>query len=331
MLRKLKKTLTRKLIQLARDALLKVLPLSEIALLLSISYTAARNLSNSILSGASDLELIKKKGLNKNDKTGIGSKIDATLLLDNSLTQKEIVDKIRDAGLCIYQPGLSKKLKEMIYSRKRLTIVLQKRNSLRTLDLRQAYATTMTNFPISKCVYLDESGFNLHITQNYGYSPINSRAYVIVSANRGQNIGLMAFISIEGVIGDEIKDGAYNDDLFLNFTRNMLISYFLSHPDSILIMDNCRFHHRAGVLNRLQENNILFKFILPYTPHLNPIEETFSELKANYRALRSVARPRLEIKNRLISLLYALVRGFLGQFEFAFALLSRALACHEFL
>ncbi|KAF7685330.1 hypothetical protein CDIK_3921 [Cucumispora dikerogammari] len=82
-------------------------------------------------------------------------------------------------------------------SRKRLTIVPQKRNSSRTLDLRQAYAATMTNFLISKCVYLDETVFNLHITQNYGHFSINSRAYVTVPANRSQNNSLMAVISIE--------------------------------------------------------------------------------------------------------------------------------------
>ena len=126
--RKVRKTLTRELIQLARDALLRDLPLSEIALLLSISYTAARNLSNSILSGASDLELIKNKGRKKNDKTEIRSKIAATLLLDNSLTQVGIGDKIRVSGLNIYQSGLSKELRGMGYSRKRLRIVPQERN-----------------------------------------------------------------------------------------------------------------------------------------------------------------------------------------------------------
>ncbi|KAF7692962.1 hypothetical protein CDIK_2350 [Cucumispora dikerogammari] len=123
----------------------------------------------------------------------------------------------------------------------------------------------MTNFPISKCVYLDETGFNLHTTQNYGYFPINSRAHVTAPANRGQNISLMADISIERIIGYEIQDGAYSGDLFINFIRNILIPYFLSHPDYILIMDNFD-SYRADVLNLLHKNHILFKFMPPYSP-----------------------------------------------------------------
>ncbi|KAF7676618.1 hypothetical protein CDIK_4505 [Cucumispora dikerogammari] len=103
----------------------------------------------------------------------------------------------------------------------------------------------------------------------------------------------MAVISIEGNIKYEIQDNAYNSDLFLNFFRHMLIPYFLSHSDYILIMNNCRFHHWADVLNLLQENNILFKFIPQHTSHLNPIEKFFSELKVNYQALKPVARTRL--------------------------------------
>ncbi|KAF7685824.1 hypothetical protein CDIK_3427 [Cucumispora dikerogammari] len=141
----------------------------------------------------------------------------------------------------------------------------------------------------------------------------------------------MSVISIEGNIEYEIQDGAYNGDLFLNIIRNILILYFLSHPDYILIMNNCRFYHRADVLNLLHKNHILFKFIPPYTSHLNPIEKFFLELKANYRALRPIARTRLKIKNRMISLLSVRVGGFLRQFERAFALLRKAIARHEFL
>ncbi|KAF7693634.1 hypothetical protein CDIK_2232 [Cucumispora dikerogammari] len=111
----------------------------------------------------------------------------------------------------------------------------------------------------------------------------------------------------------------------------MFIPYFLSHPDYILIMNKCRFHNWVNVLNLLQENNILFKFIRPFTPHLNPIEEFFSKLKVNYRALRPVAITRLKIKSRMISLLSVRVGNFLRQLGKAFALLPRAIARHKFL
>jgi hypothetical protein len=48
--------------------------------------------------------------------------------------------------------------------------------------------------PVENLVYLDETGVNLHQSKNYGYSPINEKAYKIVNGNRGQNISCMVVI-----------------------------------------------------------------------------------------------------------------------------------------
>ena len=47
-------------------------------------------------------------------------------------------------------------------------------------------------------------------------------------------------------------------------------------------MDNVMFHKTTEVKNNLRSKNILFDFIPPYSPELNPIEEVFSSLKMNY-------------------------------------------------
>ncbi|KAF7685537.1 hypothetical protein CDIK_3714 [Cucumispora dikerogammari] len=100
----------------------------------------------------------------------------------------------------------------MEYSRKLLSIVSIERNTPRTLDLRQAYAREMNNIPIDKLIYLDESGFNLHTTQNYVYSPKNTKAYVTVPAKKRQNVSLMSTISISGIVSYEMINSAYNGD-----------------------------------------------------------------------------------------------------------------------
>jgi len=51
-------------------------------------------------------------------------------------------------------------------------------------------------------------------------------------------------------------------------------------------MDNVKFHHSREIQMLLRENNIVFKYLPPYSPQLNPIEEFFAMLKARYAALR---------------------------------------------
>ena len=99
----------------------------------------------------------------------------------------------------------------------------------------------------------------------------------MIPANKGVNICLMAAISLNGIISYELSDGAYNGNKFINFISEKLVSYFNNYPDYILIMDNCRFHHSVDVIRILTANNINYKFLPPYSPQLNPIEEFFSE------------------------------------------------------
>ena len=61
-------------------------------------------------------------------------------------------------------------------------------------------------------------------------------------------------------------------------------------------MDNCRFHHRFDVLRLLNGRKILYKFISPYSPQLNPIEEFFGALKVNYKVTRPKPFTKDEIK-----------------------------------
>jgi len=68
-------------------------------------------------------------------------------------------------------------------------------------------------------------------------------------------------------------------------------------------MDNCRFHHSVEVLRILYQNGITYKFLKPYFPQLNYIDEFFAELKANYKRIRPPPNTRAIIKERIESLM----------------------------
>lgn len=329
--RKTRTTITPELIRMARDLIAREMPISEISSFLRLSYNAAFNLCKKIHLGLNDNEIIRKKGRKKKDSIDTRANISSLLLRDNALTQRGIVDQLNNTGISVSQSFISKELKDMGITRKRLSIVPQERNNPRTKDLRQVFGRELEHIPMSRIIYLDETGFNLHCAQNYGYSPINTKAYVTIPANRGQNISLMAAITIEGILYYEVQDGAFNGDLFIPFITNHLVPYFNNNPDSILIMDNCRFHHRADVLGVLNEYKILYKFLPPYSPQLNPIEEFFSELKANYRAMRPMPASREEIKARIKELMGSRAGNFINSYERASRLIPLAIARNDFI
>ena len=62
--------------------------------------------------------------------------------------------------------------------------------------------------------------------------------------------------------------------------------YLNENRNKVLIMDNARIHKTDEVQRILREHNIAFRFTVPYSPQLNPIEEFFSMLKAHYNSAK---------------------------------------------
>jgi len=132
--------------------------------------------------------------------------------------------------------------------------------------MARVYGNEMNEISLHRLVFLDETGFNLQTSQRYCNSPKNTKAFMNVKANKGINQSLMCAIDIHGVIDYEIVSGAYNGDRFKKFITEKLFLYFEEHKLSILMMNNCRFHHRQDVLGLLNSNRIsnisLFRLIL---------------------------------------------------------------------
>jgi transposase len=159
------------------------------------------------------------------------------------------------------------------------------RNSEDKINQRAIYASNIVLHPIENLIFLDETGINKHLTKHYGYSPKSVKGIKPVPANRGLNLSCMCAIFKEGLIAYEIRRGSYNSEFFVEFIQNKLADFFRNNPQKILIMDNARFHHLEIVLLKLRELGIAFKFLPPYSPQLNPIEEFFSMIKSRFTSI----------------------------------------------
>ncbi|KAF7699512.1 hypothetical protein CDIK_1226 [Cucumispora dikerogammari] len=99
---------------------------------------------------------------------------------DCSHAQRELADKLGVINTGRSQSSVSRILKDMEFTRKRLVKVPEKRNTTRTINARQEYCTIINQVDDERLVFLDETGVNLHHSRNYGYSPKNSKAIWVV-------------------------------------------------------------------------------------------------------------------------------------------------------
>ena len=56
-------------------------------------------------------------------------------------------------------------------------------------------------------------------------------------------------------------------------------------PGDILIMDNLSSHKNPMALEKIRETGAEVRFLPPYSPDLNPIEQVFSKIKTHLRRL----------------------------------------------
>jgi transposase len=86
-----------------------------------------------------------------------------------------------------------------------------------------------------------------------------------------------------------VLDGPMNCDAFLAYVKQVLVPT-LERGD-IVVMDNLPAHRRAGVRDAIEAAGARLRFLPPYSPDFNPIENAFAKLKA---LLRKVAARTIE-------------------------------------
>jgi len=238
--------------------------------------------------------ITKKKGRPFVEDTATLVAMQQIVQEDSLLVQKGILMKLEEQGISMSQATCSRKLKKVEITRKRVKRVYEKVTDMKVIHERKAFAMKYRNVPDSTLVYLDETGINLHSMENYGYSPKNTPVNVLVKP-RGTNVSIMVLISNSSILHYKFVDGPYNAELFVKFLQECLDKN-ITFQKRILLMDNVRFHKTLALKNFLVSKKIVFDFIPPYSPQLNPIEEFFSAAKSRYHKKRPLPKTAHTVK-----------------------------------
>ena len=72
-----------------------------------------------------------------------------------------------------------------------------------------------------------------------------------------------------------------NGATFRAWVEQMLVPEL--HPGDVVIMDNLAAHKVAGIRAAIEAKGAELRYLPPYSPDLNPIEQAFAKLKALLR------------------------------------------------
>jgi transposase len=82
--------------------------------------------------------------------------------------------------------------------------------------------------------------------------------------------------------------------VFLAFTEQALVPAPRGRPDAVVVLDNLAAHEAEVVREALGRAGLGHRYLPPYSPDPNPIEQAWSKLKARLRAEGARSREALE-------------------------------------
>lgn len=157
-------------------------------------------------------------------------------------------------------------------------------NTNDVITARTMFVGSLGGIFMRNIIYVDESGFNLHIKKSKGRA-LSGEPAKLTLVPKGKRVTLIGALSKQGMIHYRLvesvgeKRGTNAEDF-----RSFLLDLFSKiEKNSVIILDNCRIHH-SEKLDTLwnmanQTYGIDKLFLPPYSPFLNPIEYAFNHLK----------------------------------------------------
>lgn len=122
----------------------------------------------------------------------------------------------------------------------------------------------------------------------YGRAPRGQRAIGLVPHGHWQTSTFLAALRYNAVTAPCVLDGPINGLTFQAYVEQFLVPTLV--PGDIVIMDNLGSHKGEPVRRAIERAGASLRFLPPYSPDLNPIEQVFAKLKALLRkaAKRSI-------------------------------------------
>jgi transposase len=131
-------------------------------------------------------------------------------------------------------------------------------------------------------VFIDETWIKTNMSPLRGWAPKSQRLRGFVPHGHWRTLTFLGALRHDRFVAPCVFDGPINGECFRAYVEQQLAPT-LSAGD-IVIMDNLGSHKSSAVREAINTVGARLWFLPPYSPDLNPIEQTFSKIKHWMRA-----------------------------------------------
>jgi len=139
---------------------------------------------------------------------------------------------------------------------------------------------------VRQYIFLDECGVTTDLLRRYGRSPRGTRLHDHTPCGKWQTHTVVAALRLEGLTAPGVFNGPIDTDTFGAYVDQILVPTL--RPGDVVVLDNLAVHKQPTIRAAIEAAGASLRFLPPYSPDFNPIEQAFAKLKAFLRA----ARPR---------------------------------------
>ena len=130
-------------------------------------------------------------------------------------------------------------------------------------------------------VYMDETGFAPGTSRTHGYCHIGKRLYGDVDSQSRPRTSLIGGYRNGKLIAPVLFNGNCNTAVMNIWLKDHLLPEL--RRGSVIVMDNASFHKSVETREIIKAVGCFVLFLPPYSPHLNPIEKLWANIKRAWK------------------------------------------------
>jgi transposase len=199
-----------------------------------------------------------------------------------SMTLKEVQAWLENEhGLTVSISCIDKFIRHKLGYRYKKTVVACERKREDAAAAREQWQAWQQSCDGAKLVFLDETGLSTDMIRRYGRALGGARCQDSAPAGHWQTLTFIAGLRVDRITAPWCVDQAMTGEAFKEYLRSQL-GPTLKAGD-IAICDNLPAHKVAEVQGVIEAQGATLKYMPPYSPDLNPIEQVFAKLKTLLR------------------------------------------------
>ena len=144
-------------------------------------------------------------------------------------------------------------------------------------------------------MFIDETWATTAMARRYGRAQRGARVVAAVPHGHWKTTTFVAALRHDGLSAPCVFDGPINGARFLAYVEQALAPTL--RPGDRVVLDNLSAHKVKGVRAAIEAAGAQLRYLPPYSPDFNPIEQAFAKLKA---LLRTAARRTVDALWRAI-------------------------------